>query len=594
MNIMLNNTIKYWKSICICIKLSWNSSKLFTIIRFLGRIVSPILPIVSAYALKVIIDLLIYDNTDKHKLIIWCGITSCIYILQMILQKIVGFAENTHNELIRKQINTNMMSKILNADIEMFDNRVYYDKFFSVSRDQSVLTLALWNVLDVLSMFISLFGILFITYRSKKVYIITIILTAIPSAIVGQYYTKKLYDLNLKQVNSERKEDYIFSLASDKNVCQEIRLLNISEWLKNRFDSNWIKNFNSKQLLLKNRLFITIVVDILPDIAIFFIMINLISQIVCKDNSIGDYTFYFNLIVHIKLLVCNIINDLFIILSNQLKIDNILDFEKIENKIIDQGSEILNEIRSVEFNNISFKYPGTSTYVINKLNLKIKSMDKLCIVGVNGSGKSTLIKLLMRFYDVTDGQILINQKDIKKYSIKSLRKCFSCYFQNSHNYAFSIIDNIKIGDIDKYCDDFDCKKALKTVKGHDILTKCNNDVNMFISRAFDDKGIEFSGGQHQKLALARTVYRNASFLIFDEPSSNLDPKAEDAFFKLLNNTSKNKTVIFTSHRLSNIGLADKIVMMEKGRIVAVGTKEDLLDKSKSFSEMYNIQAQKFK
>lgn len=313
----------------------------------------------------------------------------------MVFQKIIGFTENTHNELIRKNINTNMMDKILNADIEMFDNSVYYDKIFSVSKDQSILTMALWNVLDILSMTISLFFILLMTYKTKTIYIVIILLSVIPSSIVGQYYTKKLYDLNLQQVNDARKEDYIFSLASNKDFCQEIRLLNISRWLKDKFNSIWIKNFNLRQSLLKNRLFITIVFDILPEIAIFFIMINLISQIIHKDNSIGDYTFYFNVVIHTKLLICNIINDLFIIFSNQLKIDNIIDFEKIKNKISDQGSEILYEINSIEFNNVSFKYPGTFTYVINNLNLKIKYMDKLCIVGINGSGKSTLIKLLM-------------------------------------------------------------------------------------------------------------------------------------------------------------------------------------------------------
>lgn len=278
-------------------------------------------------------------------------------------------------------------------------------------------------------------------------------------------------------------------------------------------------------------------------------MIDLAVKVISNDNSIGDYTFYTSLILQIKLSVYTIVNELFIIRSNKLKIENIFDFFEIENKVINNGKLKLKKIKSIEFVNASFRYPCTKQNAVSNINLQINYMDKICIVGLNGAGKSTLIKLLLRFYDVDSGEILINGKNIKKYDIKSLRYCFGCYFQNSINYGFTL---------------------------------------------FDNNGIELSGGQHQKLALARTVYRNSQVLILDEPSSNLDPKAENSFFVSLENMAKSKTVIFTSHRLSNIDLAKKIVIMKDGCIIDIGTKNELLNSSTLFSEMYNIQADKYK
>ena len=169
-------------------------------------------------------------------------------------------------------------------------------------------------------------------------------------------------------------------------------------------------------------------------------------------------------------------------------------------------------------------------------------------------------------------KFLLMEKNIKRYDIKSLRYCFGCYFQNSINYGFTLFDNIKFGNL-SYCGDLkSCYNALNTADGADILSKCSGDMNTYIGRAFDNNGIELSGGLHQKLALARTIYRNSQVLILDEPSSNLDPKAENSFFVSLENMAKSKTVIFTSHRLSNIGLAKKIVIMKDGCIIDIGTK----------------------
>ena len=202
--------------------------------------------------------------------------------------------------------------------------------------------------------------------------------------------------------------------------------------------------------------------------------------------------------------------------------------------------------------------------------------------------------MLLRFYDVNSGFIKINGVDIREFEIVNLRRSFSVYFQDMRNYSFTLRENLWIADIEKSDDEDAFHQALFESNADELLNDMNDGLNTYLTRIFSDKGMELSGGQNQKIALARTFYRRHTALLLDEPSSNLDPEAEHKIFEVLKKLSEGKTTIFTSHRLSNVFLSDKIVVIEHGKIVEIGTQSELLKNKSRYAELFKYQQEKYK
>ena len=280
---------------------------------------------------------------------------------------------------------------------------------------------------------------------------------------------------------------------------------------------------------------------------------------------------------------------------NRMQLDNFKSISDFKNRVKDDGTLVLSEVASIEYDGVSFTYPGANSRALDNLSVRLYKHEKVAIVGLNGSGKTTLIRLLLRLYEPDSGSIYINGIDIKEYSLTSLRLNFSVYFQEMQNLSFTLRDNFYYADdgADEKNMEQEVRFMLEASGGADVLEKCKSGLDTNITRYFSDEGIELSGGQHQKLALARALYRRHTALILDEPSSNLDPKAEHDVFEKLKELTDGKMTIFTSHRLTNTYLADRIIVLENGKVIEDGTQMQLLRNKQRFAELYKYQANKF-
>jgi len=223
----------------------------------------------------------------------------------------------------------------------------------------------------------------------------------------------------------------------------------------------------------------------------------------------------------------------------------------------------------------------------------LKKEQKVAFVGLNGSGKTTLIKLLLRMYDPESGVIRVNSIDSKEYTLSDLRLNFSVFFQEMRNYSFTLRENFSFVSEEQEYDDAAAEMALRNAYCDDIISMARKGLDTALTRFFDQEGIELSGGQHQKLALARTFFREHTALILDEPSSNLDPIAEQKVFESLESITSNKMTIFTSHRLSNVSLADRIIVLENGRVIEDGTQDELMKNNHRYAEMFKYQQERY-
>jgi ABC-type multidrug transport system fused ATPase/permease subunit len=251
------------------------------------------------------------------------------------------------------------------------------------------------------------------------------------------------------------------------------------------------------------------------------------------------------------------------------------------------------EPHTIEFRNVSFRYPGTERDVIKNINLCLRPSETVVLVGLNGAGKTTLIKLLTRLYDPTEGEILLDGRDLREYEVADLYRMFGIIFQDFGKYAVSVSDNIHFGDIHREKDGSEIKAAAAAANVDGYISQLANGYDTQLMRIFDREGTELSIGQWQTLAIARAFYSTSDILILDEPTASLDPLAEQEIFNQFDRLREGKTTIFVSHRLSSATVASKIVVLEYGRVVEEGTHDELMDRHGKYYELFSTQAKRY-
>ncbi len=265
------------------------------------------------------------------------------------------------------------------------------------------------------------------------------------------------------------------------------------------------------------------------------------------------------------------------------------DIMKTENEMTYGGKELdLTDKFEIEFKNVSFKYPGSNNYSLKNINLKINNGEHLAVVGRNGSGKTTFIKLMCRLYDVTEGEILINGVNIKDYTEESINRLYSVVFQDFQMFSLPVSDNISA---DKKYDRERMLDCLEQANIKDRILNMPNKENSYLYKDIDKTGVEISGGEAQKLALARALYKNSPVVILDEPTAALDPVAENEIYNRFNSFVENKTAIYISHRLSSCVFCSRIAVFDNARLAETGTHSQLLENKGKYSELWNAQAQ---
>jgi ABC-type multidrug transport system fused ATPase/permease subunit len=280
--------------------------------------------------------------------------------------------------------------------------------------------------------------------------------------------------------------------------------------------------------------------------------------------------------------------------ENKIRIKDFREFNQWKSDVEDTGDLELQTIDSIHFCNVSFTYPGNENPTIKNMSFEIDARERVALVGINGAGKSTIVKLLLKFYDVTEGSILINGIDIKRFTQASLRRFFSVMFQDYANYAFTLRENIAISDIKSPSTADKVIEACKKSGVDEIYKDWEKGLNSYIYKEFEMDGKELSGGENQKVALGRTFYRDAEIIILDEPSSSLDPESEYKLFNKMIELCKDKGVILISHRLSNVILAEKILVIEDGKLIEQGTHSELINKNGRYASLFRYQAERYK
>jgi len=593
-NRLVRNLLEFFSALKWCIVLSWNTSKFYTASRIIAEILTPAFSIISAFIGKNVINILAgqmeYYNRN-NALLLLLGLLLTIAVVRGLAQKMVQYFRAMHDDMMDASISSSIIENALNADLEYFDMPAYYDKLKSSSRDSYAINQIVWNSTSVVSSLISFIVTYTMLSQMRVLYGVLIVLSAIPYSAVAAKFTKILYGLSLEQTNGQRRMGYIQTIATERLYAQDFRLFDACSKLKSRYVRIWKELFTPRRIAARKRTVLLSLLECLPELCIALIGIDIAFSVISGSMTVGDYSLFVGLTAQLLGIITMLSVSIMQIYDNRMKLDNFRTVQNICNRIEDKGTNKLNVIQSIELRNVSFAYPEAKEKTLYGISCSMNRGERIAIVGLNGSGKSTLIKLLLRFYDPDEGEIHINGLNIKEYTLASLRKNFSVYFQETRSLSFSIRENFSVAD--DYCNDDDMENAalsaLSSASCLDIIEKCKEGLDSNITKLFSDDGVELSFGQQQKLALARALFRRHTALILDEPSSSMDPKSEHDVFEALKSLTEGKLTIFTSHRLSNVLLADRIIVLENGRIVEDGTQNELLCNQKRYAELFKYQ-----
>lgn len=387
----------------------------------------------------------------------------------------------------------------------------------------------------------------------------------------------------------ERRGNYLSNLVEDFTFGKEIRIFGISSWIveKVRFHFNEANQFYKMQVKEMNKAeyFSSVVNGILEGVAyIVFTM-----GVIYKKIGIGDFSMYVSAMMNFSNAMKDLMKSVLDIRQFSGYYEALEQYMNVPAKMQEGKQQTAPvQFHTIEFKNVSFRYPGQDTYSLKNINLTIKAGEKLAIVGENGAGKTTFIKLLCRLYDPTEGEILLDGVCIKDIAYDSYLKLIGAVFQDYKLFAFTLKENICFDQEEK---DTEIAKLLEENGLKEKLAVMEKGIHTSVYKTFDESGFEPSGGEGQKIALARAIYKDAQLILLDEPTSALDPKAENELYQNFHSMIQGKTAVFISHRMSSTRFCDRILLFQAGEVVERGTHEELMERKGRYYELFQMQAQ---
>ncbi len=521
-------------------------------------------------------------------------------ILNQVVSRINIAVTRIAGEKVVRHVKLQIMNKAKEVDLSSFDRPEFYEKLENANREAGVRPIGiLSHTFDAISKFISLVSYIIVLMTAPDMWWAALVMIAVsaPTAAISFSYRRKHYVYMFRRSKDRRQMNYYSDIMVNKDMVKEIRMFDLGDSFTDSFDRVFDGYYKGiKRLILRENIW-QIGVTVLSSVVncVFFAMIA--YKVFVGDIQIGDYSLYTGALTSIATTVSALITASANIYEGTLFIDNLISFMKVEAQIVPtvDTPEKVNHgtAHTIEFKNVSFRYPGCENDVLKGINLTIRPGETAVLVGLNGAGKTTFIKLLTRLYDPTEGQILLDGRDLREYDVKDLYSMFGIIFQDFGKYAFDVSENIRFGDISREHTREDIVKAARDANADEFISKLPEGYDTPLMRLFEKQGIELSIGQWQKLAIARAFYSTSDILILDEPTASLDPIAEQEIFNQFDKLREDKTTIFVSHRLSSATVATKIIVLEYGELVEEGTHRELMDKKGKYYELFSTQARRY-
>lgn len=581
--------LKYVKKYCYA----------YLVLTILFSLTSLLSPFVDTLFPKLIVDTLVQSQFNKGLLLL----ITCIFVIQTLntfaysyfLTHYVKKAEYQ----IKAGVKQELFQQVAHLDLAYYENTENYNQYtLALKEVDHRVTYLMQSIGGFLNSLFYLFSLAVIILTLNAVLLLIAAISTLISFVCNQKLSKMRYEYEMELNPLDRKEQYVSRVFYEPQYAKEVRFFRL--W--NLLEPVFLTNAKQTQAIIQKRTLSIATLDFLmnflkgPSLQAL-IMIYLVYSIYNGSSTIGDFTALLLATIQLGNQLYGLTYQWNQFNEHSLYIENLRRILSIKPTIEGQSgvhSKQGHMIKgAITLKDISFRYDEKSQNILNQVSLEIKAGEKIGIVGHNGAGKTTLIKLLTRLYDVTEGEILLDGKAYQAYPIDEIREQIGLVFQDIQYYPQSIAENLLLHRVEGKEDEDKVWQVLERVNLATKIRSLPQGINTLISKEFDEEGLMLSGGELQKLAIARTYLKNYKILILDEPSSALDPFAEHEIASQMLESAKDKTVIMISHKLSLTKNLDRIVVLDQGEIIEQGTHEELMQLEGVYAEMFNLQLENY-